>query len=75
MWGLGFSGIDPENDPAGVRDPLSRPGTFASEVCVATVLCPGMCLDPPSTLKYGLGSFYLGILRVYRGYLGGLGCG
>ena len=30
-------------------------------------------LDPPSTLKWGLCSFYLGILRVYRGYLGGLG--
>ena len=30
-------------------------------------------LDPPSTLKQGLCSFYLGILRVYRGYLGGLG--
>ena len=30
-------------------------------------------LDPPSTLKSGLGTFYLGIPRVYRGYLGGLG--
>ena len=30
-------------------------------------------LDPPSTLKKGLCSFDLGIPRVYRGYLGGLG--
>ena len=30
-------------------------------------------LDPPSTLKQGLCCFYLGIPRVYRGYLGGLG--
>ena len=30
---------------------------------------------PPSTLKSGLCSFCLGILRVYRRYLGGLGRG
>ena len=32
-------------------------------------------LDPSSTLKYGLCSFYLGILMVYQGYLGGGGLG
>ena len=32
-------------------------------------------LDPPSSRKLGLRSFYLGIVRVYTGYLGGLSLG
>ena len=38
-------------------------------------LNPFLYLGPPSTIKQGLRSFYLGILRVYGGYLGGLGRG